>query len=168
MKKLIASLVVGLVGLNPGLAHATEVTDQAINEHGVLLNVVEKLGIPVIFDGQLCRDRPTWYGGYEVHGRSLVLCNRGDQAEKLNTMRHEAFHVYQDLKDCSIRDSGLSPAFSSGATPRFYKEFAAKYYEPGDVQLEAEAFWAADTFSAMTIATLLVQKGEECGYKFKF
>jgi hypothetical protein len=168
MKKLITSLLVGLIGLNPGLAHATEAVDQELKDHGILLSVVEGLGIPVNFDGQLCRERPTWYGGYEIHGKELALCSRGDKAERLNSLRHESWHLYADLKDCSIKDSGMSAAFSSGATPRMYKEFAAKHYKPEHVSVEAEAFWAADTFSAMTIANLLVQKGEECGYKFKF
>jgi hypothetical protein len=147
---------------------AAQPQDKDLKDHGILLSVVEGLGIQVNFDGQLCRERPTWYGGYEVHGKELALCSRGDKSERLNTVRHEAFHVYQDLKDCNFTDSGLSSAFSGGATPRLYKDFAAKYYEPGEIQVEAEAFWAADTFDALTIATLLVQKGEECGYKFKF
>jgi hypothetical protein len=168
MKKLITSLLVGLIGLNPGLAHATEASDQDVKDHGILLSIIESLGIPVNFDGKLCKERPTWYGGYEVHGKDFALCSRGDKADRLDTVRHESWHVYQDLKDCNIKDSVMTAAFSNGPTPRMYKEFAAKHYEPAHIQIEAEAFWAADTFDALTIANLLVQKGEECGYKFKF
>jgi hypothetical protein len=36
------------------------------------------------------------------------------------------------------------------------------------VPTEAEASWAAHTFDALAIANLIIQKGEECGVKFKF
>jgi hypothetical protein len=168
MKKLITSLLVGLIGLNPGLADAAEAVDQELKDHSTLLTVVDALGIPITFDGQLCKKQPTWYGGYNVYGKDFAICNKGDRVDKLDTIRHEAWHVYQDLKDCDIKDGGLVVAFQSASTPRLYKEFAAKHYKPEHVSVEAEAFWAADTFDALTIATLLVQKGEECGYKFKF
>jgi hypothetical protein len=168
MKKAITSIVVGLIGLSPVGVMAAQPQDKDLKDHGILLSVVEGLGIPVNFDGQLCRERPTWYGGYEIHGNDFSLCSRGDKVDRLNTVRHESWHVYQDLKDCNIKDSGMTAAFSNGPTPRMYKDFAAKYYEPEDIQLEAEAYWAADTFDAQTIANLIYQKATECGYKFKF
>jgi hypothetical protein len=167
MKKLITTLLVGLIGLNPGLAHATEASDQDVKDHAGLMAVIEAMGIPVVFDGEMCKETG-WYGGYELHGRDLQLCSRGNKEERMNTMRHESFHVLQDLKDCDIKDKPIAAVFNAEATPGMYKEHAAKYYEDDQVAYEAEAFWAADMFSATTIANLILQKGDECGIKFNF
>jgi hypothetical protein len=167
MKKLIAAVLVGLVGFSPAATYAT--VDQEADDHAQLLAVVEALNVPVSFDTQLCKDEPQWYGGYALDGRELVLCSRGDRAERLDTIRHEAWHVLQDLQNCSIKDEGLLQlAMGVKATPSGYKVAAAKAYQPSHVPFEAEAAWAADTFSALTISHLLYQRATECGYKFKF
>jgi hypothetical protein len=167
MNKLITGLLVGLIGFNPAASYAT--VDQEVDDHSQLLAVVEAAGIPVTFDSQICKTQQNWYGGYAVDGRELALCSRGDRAERLDTIRHEGWHVYQDLQDCSIKDTTLvMAAFGGRATPSSYKQMAAKAYSPDRVAFEAEAAWAADTFSALTIANMIHQKGLECGVKFKF
>jgi len=169
MKKLIASLLVGALIIQPPPVLATETPDPELQEHLFLADVIEQLGVKINYGGAECKAKPGLYGNYYQNGSVMNLCEVGDRDERLDTFRHEAWHVYQDLKDCSLADNTLlSSVFSNGGTPRRFITHAAKYYDKEEVAYEAEAHWAADTFTALTIAKLLAQKGSECGAKFKF
>jgi hypothetical protein len=149
------------------VAAATQPNDQEFDDHVTLLDVVEKLGVHVTIDQALCKQQQNWYGGYALDGSELALCSRGNRTERLDTIRHESWHVLQDLKDCSVTDKGMiRVAMGPTATPSEYKGIAAKAYEPKHVPTEAEAIWAADTFSALTIANLIFQQASECGFRF--
>lgn len=162
--KIAAFLVACLALAAPVMAAPLE---QDEIDHVKLLKLITLLKIPVRFDSQYCKDMPKSYGGYRLDGADLSLCSRGDLVERLNTVRHEAWHVYQDLKDCSIADDvDLVPVFSDSPMPRAYKENVAKLYETQYVNTEAEAFWAADTFDANSIGNLIYQRAIECSFKF--
>lgn len=168
MLKAISLMMAGITLINPAAVNAAEVSKE-VEDHYKLMAVVEAVGVPVHYQSEICSIKPDWYGAYKVDGGELVLCKKGTTEERLNTIRHESWHVYQDLKDCSIKDrGGLATAFGSGSTPKVFKELAAKHYSKENVPTEAEAQWAADTFDAISIASLIYQQATECGMKFKF
>lgn len=162
--KAAAFLVACLAIASPVLATPTE---QEEKDHVNLIGLIEALNVPVEIDNDICKNNPGLYGRYQLNGSKMSLCSVGDQQERMNTLRHEAWHVYQDLSNCTVKDVAvLSPAFSKEAIPLLYKEHASKYYDDRVVATEAEAFWAADTFSALTMTNLIYQKASECGFKF--
>lgn len=169
IKKMVTAVVLGLCVALPIAVRATEtITKQDKEDHIQLMAVIEALGVPVNIDPAICKQEPNWYGAYNYHGDELALCTRGDQGERLNTIRHEAFHLVQDLADCKIKDIGMvQPRFRSGGATSGYKDMAAKHYAAALVPMEAEAAWAADTFDAYTITVLLAQQADECGIKLQ-
>ena len=169
MDKFIISLLVGAMALQPPPALATETPDPELQEHLFLVDVIEQLGVKVNFGGAECRSKPGLYGDYYVNGSVMNLCEVGDRAERMDTLRHESWHVYQDLRDCSLVDvTALKPAFGNFGPSRVFVEMAAKHYDKEHVAFEAEAAWAAHTFNASSIANLIIQRGRECGARFKF
>ena len=169
MTKLIISLLVGALALQPPPVLATETPDPELKEHLFLVDVIEQLGVKVNFGGAECRSKPGLYGEYYVNGSVMNLCEVGGREERLDTFRHEAWHLYQDLRDCNLSDiTALKPAFGSFGPSRAFVAQAAKHYDKEHVAYEAEAAWAAHTFDATAIANLIIQRGRECGAKFKF
>ena len=167
MTKLIISLLVGSLTLQPPPALATETPDPELKEHLFLVDVIEQLGVKVNFGGPVCRSKPGLYGNYATNGSVMNLCEVGDREERLDTLRHEAAHVLQDMSDCSIRDNvALKPIFSAGLVEPSFIAMASKGYHPYQVASEAEAAWMASTFSARQINILLFNKAKSCGYKF--
>ena len=169
MKKVIVSLLVGAVAFQATPVLATEAPDPELKEHLFLVDVIEQLGVKVNFGGPVCRSKPGLYGDYLVNGSAMNLCEVGDREERMDTLRHEAFHLYQDIRDCSLSDlTPLKPAFGNFGPSRVFVAQAAKHYDKEQVAYEAEAAWAAHTFNATSIANLISQRGRECGAKFKF
>jgi hypothetical protein len=167
MKKAIAAVLAFLAMATPAVA-TPEITKQEEEDHVNLVSLVKALGIPVIFDDPVCKKG--WYGGYNYDGSAFLLCKDapGGQAERLDTIRHEAFHVYADLaRDCSITDNDpIQPVFFPGVVPPSFITMASKNYKPAHVSTEAEAAWAANTFSAEQINILLYNKARSCGFRF--
>ena len=162
MKELIVGLVVGVLAFQPPPALATETPDPELKEHLFLVDVIEQLGVKVNFGGPVCRSKPGLYGDYLVNGSAMNLCEVGDREERRDTLRHEAFHLYQDIRDCSLSDlTPLKPAFGSFGPSRAFVAQAAKHYDKEHVAYEAEAAWAAHTFDATAIANLIIQRGTE-------
>ena len=169
MNKLIIGLLVSALALQPPPALATETPDPELQEHLFLVDVIEQLGVKVNFGGPQCQAKPGLYGNYASNGSVMNLCEIGDRVERLDTLRHEAWHLYQDLRDCSLADlTVLSPAFGGFGGAHIFVAQAAKHYQKEHVAFEAEAAWAAYTFNAASIGSLIVQRGTECGAKFKF
>ena len=167
IKLITAALSIGLLGASPALA--TETPDPELKEHLFLVDVIEQLGVKVNFGGPVCRSKPGLYGNYDTNGSVMNLCEVGDREERLDTLRHEAWHLYQDIRNCSLADlTPLKPAFGSFGPSRAFVAHAAKHYQGELVPIEAEAAWAAHTFDATAIANLIIQRGRECGAKFKF
>ena len=169
MNKLIVGLLVSALALQPPPALATETPDPELQEHLFLIDVIEQLGVKVNFGGPQCQAKPRLYGNYESNGSVMNLCEVGDREERMDTLRHESWHVYQDLRDCSLVDvTALKPAFGNFGPSRAFVAQAAKHYDKEDVAYEAEAAWAAHTFDATAIANLIIQRARECDAKFKF
>lgn len=169
MNHIAAGALAAFMAVTPTPVFATETPDLEIQHHTFLVTVVEQLGIKVNFGGSECQAHPGLYGNYLHDGSRLNLCPVGDRDERLDTMRHESWHVYQDLADCNIRDTKyFSSVFGGRGVTSQFTSHASKHYEAQFVPTESEAFWAASTFDALTIANLIIQKGEECGHKFNF
>jgi hypothetical protein len=166
--KLLSTLIAGLLAIGPAAKATPTQAELAaeIKQHSDLLALVEALGVQVLYAPTYPCDQG-WYGGYLVTGDELVLCEVGTPQEKLNTVRHEAWHVYQDIRDCKLKDAvALSPVFTQGVVTDEYIAFAAKNYNPNLVASEAEAFWAAYTLDAEQINVLLYNKAKSCGFRF--
>ena len=164
MKKIVATLMAALTAVVPIQAMAAEDT---FEEHLKIIAVLDGLGISLSADDDFVCNIKKWKGGYNTNGSQLVVCNNtGTQEERLETLRHEAWHVYQDLRDCSLLDtSHVAPVFLAGVVPEDVKEWVANSYPAGRVASEAEAFWASDVFDADAIAKLLFFQAKSCGYK---
>ena len=169
MTRLIISLLVGALALQPPPVLATETPDPELKEHLFLVDVIEQLGVKVNFGGAECQAKPGLYGNYASNGSVMNLCKVGDREERLDTLRHEAWHLYQDIRNCSLADlTPLKPAFGSFGPSRAFVAHAAKHYQGELVPIEAEAAWAAHTFDATSIANLIIQRARECDARFKF
>ena len=164
MKKIVAGLMAALTAFVPVQAMAEEDT---FEEHLKIIAVLDGLGIELSADDEYVCNIKKWKGGYNTNGSQLVVCNNtGTPEQRLETLRHEAWHVYQDLRDCSLQDTTrVPPVFLAGVVPEDIKEWAAESYAPNQVASEAEAFWASDMFDADTIAKLLFIQAKTCGYK---
>lgn len=157
----VASLFIGEAAI------ATPELTPVEKEHIHLLQLVEALGVEVLTEGPPC-DKG-WHGGYRNDGAQLVLCPGATSAqnERLDTIRHESWHVYQDLKDCNLKDTAVArPIFTDGIVPNEYKAYTAKNYTSDTALSEAEAYWAANTFNAEQINILIFSQAKSCGYKF--
>jgi hypothetical protein len=165
-KTLIAAFAITRLGLGEAAMAASEISQQEKDDHGNLIALVEAIGIPVSFNGVPC-DKG-WHGGYAYNGSAFVVCANKQVSlqEKLDTVRHEAWHVYQDIRDCNIKDDvAVLPVFSVGVVEPSFIAMASKGYHPSQVASEAEAAWAARTFDAEQINILLFTKAKSCGYK---
>jgi hypothetical protein len=167
MKLLATAATLCLAVLYGGQALATPtITQRDKDIHIDLIELVAAIGVDIQYEGLPCQ--LDWHGAYKLDGSELVLCANKDvsQAEKLDTIRHEAWHVYQDLKDCKLSDvTSLQPVFSTGVVEPDYIAVASKQYLPNQVVTEAEAAWAASTFDAEQINILMFNKAKSCGYK---
>ena len=164
MKKIVAGLMAALTALVPVQAMAEEDT---FEEHLKIIAVLDGLGIELSADDAYVCNTKKWKGAYNTNGSQLVVCNNsGTQEDRLETLRHEAWHVYQDLRDCSLQDTtGVPPVFLAGVVPEDIKAWVSNSYPAIEVPSEAEAFWAAEVFDADAIAKLLFFQAKSCGYK---
>jgi hypothetical protein len=166
-KTLAAAVALISFGFGEAVMAAPEITEQVEDEHVDLVALVNALGVEIKLGGPVCAKG--WYGAYAIDGSELILCNKAGttKAERLNTIRHEAAHVLQDIKDCKLKDkTPLMPIFTAGVVPKSYMSAAAKDYSQKHVSTEAEAFWAADTFEAEHINILIFTQAKSCGYQF--
>ena len=162
----IAAFAISRLGFGEAAMATPEISQQEKDDHGNLIALVEAIGIPVGFTGWPC-DKG-WHGGYSYDGSAFIVCanKQVSLAEKFDTVRHEAWHVYQDIRDCSIKDDvAVQPVFSEGVVEPNFIAMASKGYHPSQVASEAEAAWAARTFDAEQINILLFTKAKSCGYK---
>ena len=162
----IAAFAISRLGFGEAAMATPEISQQEKDDHASLIALVEAIGIPVSFHGWPCDQG--WYGAYALNGSAFTLCanKQVTLAEKFDTVRHEAWHVLQDMSDCSIKDDvALQPIFSAGVVEPNFIAMASKDYRPSQVTSEAEAAWAAHTFDAEQINILLFTKAKSCGYK---
>lgn len=163
--KLSAIGLATVLAASPAIAVETASKEQ-IQQHVNLLGLIEALGVEIVFDGYGCNRG--WHGAYKTDGTELVLCNRGDMTDeqRMDTIRHEAWHVLQDIGDCSLTDVSYPlPVLNPAYVHPEMREFAAKHYDVSLQPTEAEAFWMAEILDANQINALLYQKAKACGYK---
>lgn len=160
---MLKSVIVGLsVLLTAGSALAQPASLNSIEDHNLLLKVINAVGVPVTSTHPICNQ--DIYGAYFTNGSALVICPRGDQDERFDTIRHEAWHMYQDMRDCSLTDTNtIEPVFQSGLMPPLLVEQISQVYPAGAVTTESEAFWVAQVFDAYSIAKLVFLQAQKCG-----
>lgn len=168
MKLGIASLIGVLLSATPALATPETVSETELNAHGELVVLINKLGVDILFDHPFVCQQKRWFGAYATDGSELILCenSKATQGDRLRTIRHEAWHVYQDLKDCKLTDqTPISPIFAPGKVPPLYLQYASRSYPKPEVPAEAEAYWAEDSFTPDQISTLITQQAKRCSYR---
>lgn len=174
MKKLLAAILALPVAFLSAPAKAN-----TIQEHEYLVNVITKVGVPVIvntrahcsnqeMDGQygdgimiICQDNAK-----QLNGQS-VLWTTND----LNTLRHEAHHLVQDCAAGKIADGKHILLFNEkkeyetfviGSLGKETVELISSYYQKNgydqiDILLELEAFAVAKTIDAVTIGNKILE-----------
>jgi hypothetical protein len=165
-KVLIAAFAVSRLGLGEAAMATPQPQEKEVDDHINLVALISALGVDVQHNPKDPCVTRGWYGGYQYDGSTLALCDKGDKADRMDTIRHEAWHVYQDLKDCNLKDDVVvQPVFTAGiVTPQFL-DSAAKNYEKSQVTAEAEAAWAASTFDAEQINILMFTQAKSCGFR---
>jgi hypothetical protein len=165
--KLTVAALAALLFTTPVLATPSPQEDPELFDHEVLVTLIEKLGTPVHFGHAQCKANPQLYGRYMIDGSALIACPLGDRDERLGTVRHEAWHFYQDLVDCNIKDTvGLKTSLAKGVVPPLGDNSWAKYYSQEQMQSETEARWVELNYNAYTITTMIAAKAQACGFKF--
>lgn len=152
MKRLI---VAALVMMMAGPVYAE-------SEYDVkrLIDVMDAIGVSTVYDSKLCKDVDA-YGMYDRKNLVVHVCNKGDDAEQLNTFKHEAWHVVQDYKDCEVGNFIGGPLMARTQIEKRYWSLVSVY--PSDVHhIEADAYRAADKLSTRQIADLLLLKIRAC------
>jgi hypothetical protein len=159
---LLATTMLGAIA--PALA----VTQEQADQHNVLIGTLERYGVRVSLDDQLCRERPI-DGFYHSPSKTLTLCNGGSTSmtdANLDTLRHESIHAMQDCRNGIQGDRILGHVLKSGAAASMAAEYGISperirqlYLSHGvdeyTVTLEYEAFAGAAAMSADTIAQAL-------------
>jgi hypothetical protein len=133
------------------------VAGNSIADHDRLLSEVQKAGVPVFIHSPVCQRFPRLHGAYNDSGHGIHLCAKGSKQERLRTIRHESWHLIQDLRNCNIKDTHdrLKPAFDRVDQSYIDKLTREGQYHPREVKVEAEAFWAQDHLSASDMADRL-------------
>ena len=118
-----------------------------------LLNDFKDMGGRVYIDSALCKKYSGVYG--LASGNTVHLCtepHKGDTAEFKDTIRHEVFHIAQCCNDGPFTSGAaemISDAYDKGWTEGSYK--------PSHWHMEADAYYAAATFSPRESKNALVK-----------
>ena len=105
------------------------------------------------------------YGAYKDDGTELHICPKGDHSERMDTIRHEAWHFIQDMSDCNLADKGVKPVYPGVSKAHIDRIEKEGLYGQSEVLVEAEAFWAAETMTADKMADLVVDLRDYCRAK---
>lgn len=154
MKGFIATGLVLLLGASPVMAQ------DAAGDVRRLVSVLNAVGVTVYYDSKECREHEV-YGMYFPGLRTLHVCKRGDRAEQLDTLKHEAWHVAQDYADCQVGNNSLLPLARHSQIAREYWDRTHSYPE-NRRHMEADAYQAAHLLSTKQIADLLSFKYAAC------
>lgn len=172
-KPLQAAVVAGLLflgacGPTPAAAQVTFAQGNAVDDHRQLIRTIEASGVEIQIDSSICNQFPM-YGAYFHKNRIMVLCSRGDQAERLDTLRHETWHLIQDAKDCDLSDHDMKTLIKPSEIPEEAKDRIRRLrlYPESDVALEAEATAAADELSASELTSILRNIKTACNGNFR-
>ena len=174
MKKLLAAILA-----LPVVFFSAPAKANTIQEHEYLVNVITKVGVPVIVNTRAhCSNQ-------EIHGQYgdgiMIICQ--DNAKQLNgqpvlwtindlnTLRHEAHHLVQDCAAGEIADGKNILLFNDkkeyetfviGGLGKESAELILNHYQKNgynqiDILLELEAFAVAKTIDAVTIGNKILE-----------
>ena len=150
-------IVTGLVLLFAAIPVWAQDTGENVRR---MVSVLNAIGVVVYYDSKQCKEYEA-YGMYFQKERSLHICNRGDGAEQLDTLRHESWHVAQDYADCKLGNNGFSPLARQTQIAKEYWDQTLLY--PEELRhMEADAYQAAHRLSTRQIADLLSMKYRAC------
>jgi hypothetical protein len=172
MKAFFSTLLASLAIATPALAAPLPV------DHQILVDALVADGVTVLINepADACFDGSERNGAYVVYegGQYLVVCqdNRKTSdvvswtANDLDTIRHEGFHIVQDCMDGVKGDQELDTVFTSYEevideygvvnSMRVLNSYIQAYpaERHNQIQLEVEAFYAAQNYSASEIASM--------------
>lgn len=179
MKKFITSALAALTLSTTLPVVAQQHDTNTMKEHMQLVSALRSVGVRIrLNDAMLCKDNAD--GVYYSQFRLLVICQdnsvipdnvTGWTDNDLDTLRHEAHHVVQDCAMGGLGDSQLALLFqkpeeydrfiNSSLTKDQIKNISRGYGGRGmnsnEVVIELEAFAAAASVSAETIANKVVE-----------
>ena len=157
------------------LAQPAAAADTIDDEHISLLDTISQLGIPIVTESPVCKKYPDGsltVGAYAVDGSELVLCPDRDPEEQMTTIRHETWHVLQDLQDCSLDDFHVITGKDGTKRvwlPLVYNELKGKVlpvvrklYHPLQWEFESEAHMASYELSAEEINDEIRYQAKAC------
>ena len=148
MKYLLPLLLLPVLSTQPIKAQSFD------SQHSSLLSNIQRIGVDVSINHPYCNSGV--FGAYFTDGSSLIICSKGDTAEQQDTIRHESWHLIQDLQDCSLQDTTpLKPIFPISAIPPSIRAGIANHYPPSVLDVEAEAFFVASTLPPSVISDFL-------------
>ena len=178
MKKFIAAALAA-ISLTTLPAIAQQRDGNTLQDHRELITALESVGVRTrLNDAVLCHGNNS--GVYYSHFRLLVVCQDNAvtsdsattwTANDLDTLRHEAHHVVQDCALGRLGDTQLTRLFqdpqqynrfvNAALTPeqinRISQGYGSRGLNKNEVLIEVEAFAAAASVSAETIASKVVQ-----------
>jgi hypothetical protein len=162
MKFLAALLAISLIA-SPVSAAAWKTNVAA---HQRLVKALRYRGVTVNWGLQYCDSKNS--GTYNSRTSSIHICTKGDlwSDENFDTLRHEAIHVLQDLRDCNIGNLVLHRLTNNDQlaellthtnldVKQIINAYASRGANAHIIFLELEAWGGASTTSADAIANVL-------------
>lgn len=147
IKPLIASLALSTLMLPSSMAK------QPALDESWLLEVVKKVGVRIYTDSAVCDDNPKAFGF--LKGNQMHLCSKphnGSVEALKDTIRHEAWHVVQ------VCNGGpITPNAAEAIHHAYTAGWRGHGYHLDHFHHEAEAFYAAKTFSASQIGRAVIK-----------
>lgn len=156
-----------LLALTLAAAPASATTwETNVPAHQRLVNVLRSRGVTVDRGTQYCDGKNN--GTYNARTRSIRICSNGNQwsEDNFDTLRHEAIHVLQDLRDCNLGNLALHRLTNDDQLAQLLSgtdlnvqaiidAYAARGASEHVILLELEAWGGASTTPADAIANIL-------------
>lgn len=162
--RLLATVLALTLATTP--ASATTPWQVNVPAHLQLVKALRSRGVAVDWGLRYCDGNNS--GTYNARTRTISICTNGNQwtADNFDTLRHEAIHVLQDLRDCNLgnlalhrltNDDQLAQLLSStDLNPEaIINAYAARGASEHVILLELEAWGGASTTPASDIAKIL-------------
>ena len=164
--KFLATVLALTLASAPASALAATPWQLNVPAHLQLVKALRGHGVAVSWGSRYCDGKNN--GTYNSRTRTIKICRRGNQwtASSLNTLRHEAIHVLQDLRDCRLGnlalhrltdDDQLEQLLNSTNlnTQAIINAYAARGASRQVILLELEAWGGASTTTASDITEML-------------
>lgn len=164
--KLLASVLALTLASAPASALAATPWQVNVPAHLQLVKALRSRGVAVSWGSRYCDGKNS--GTYNSTTRTIKICSRGNQwtVDDLDTLRHEAIHVLQDLRDCKLGNLALHRLTDDGQLERILNStnlntqaiinaYAVRGASRHVILLELEAWGGASTTTASDIAEIL-------------